>query len=154
VPATRTMQLTFENGRWLDTYAGRLVSRDPLGFNAADPNAYRYQGNRPYLASNVSSMLSDGAGTFGGIPGGTAVTHDGNLEPETSTSTTGSGWWPFSSTVDRLAATRNGSGSDYSLAWGYDSIFGTLDTYTLGVPLWLRRNVGLPEYYNLNDYNN
>jgi hypothetical protein len=40
-----------------DPSIGRWVSEDPIGFTAADPNLYRYNGNNPTNATDPSGLL-------------------------------------------------------------------------------------------------
>ena len=42
--------------RWYDSTTGRWLSKDPIGFNAGDPNLYRYVGNGPTNATDPSGL--------------------------------------------------------------------------------------------------
>ena len=42
--------------RWYDALAGRWLSEDPIGFNADDPNVYRYVTNRPIEYTDPSGQ--------------------------------------------------------------------------------------------------
>ena len=39
--------LYYYRARWYDPAVGRFISQDPIGFQAGDPNLYRYVGNAP-----------------------------------------------------------------------------------------------------------
>lgn len=47
--------LQYNRSRWYDLSTGRLISQDPLGFDAGDSNLYRY-------AQNQYSTMTDPAG--------------------------------------------------------------------------------------------
>ncbi len=87
-----TTGLYYYRARYYDPQAGRFISEDPLGFNAGDPNLYRYVGNSPQNASDplgTTSMVEyslNVAGTLGGRAGliNTLATFGGN-EPYTLT---------------------------------------------------------------------
>jgi RHS repeat-associated protein len=40
-----------------DPSIGRFISEDPLGFEAGDPNLYRYVGNSPTNATDPLGLL-------------------------------------------------------------------------------------------------
>jgi RHS repeat-associated protein len=42
--------------RWYDPATGRWISEDPIGFNAGDPNLYRYVGNSPTNFTDPSGL--------------------------------------------------------------------------------------------------
>lgn len=57
-----------------DPRIGRWLSEDPIGFQAADPNLYRYVGNNPTNATDPSGLYELPYGWSGGVatfyPGG------------------------------------------------------------------------------------
>jgi RHS repeat-associated protein len=54
--------------RWYDPAAGRWISQDPIGFQAGDPDLYRYVGNRPADFADPSGLdwLDDAANVAAG----------------------------------------------------------------------------------------
>jgi RHS repeat-associated protein len=55
----------FERGRYYDPHTGRWSTEDPMGFDASDPNLYRYATNRPTEATDPSGLDSIVAGKDG-----------------------------------------------------------------------------------------
>ncbi len=46
-PYDESTGLQNNHHRWYDSESGRFVGQDPIGFDAGDPNLYRYVGNQP-----------------------------------------------------------------------------------------------------------
>ena len=48
--------LYYYRARWYDPAVGRFISQDPIGFQAGDPNVYRYVGNAPGDAKDPKGL--------------------------------------------------------------------------------------------------
>ncbi|MCY2970209.1 MAG: hypothetical protein NTZ30_06020 [Planctomycetota bacterium] len=48
----------YYRARWYDPSSGRFISQDPIGFQAGDPNLYRYVGNAPGDATDPEGKWS------------------------------------------------------------------------------------------------
>jgi len=51
-------QLYNYNARWYDPGTGRFLSQDPSGFDAGDPNLYRYVGNSPLNGTDPTGLFT------------------------------------------------------------------------------------------------
>jgi RHS repeat-associated protein len=51
------INLQYNRARWYDSFSGRWISQDPLGFDAGDSNLYRYVNNGPTLATDPSGLF-------------------------------------------------------------------------------------------------
>jgi RHS repeat-associated protein len=53
------INLQYNHARWYDSFSGRWISQDPLGFDAGDSNLYRYVNNGPTGAIDPSGLAPD-----------------------------------------------------------------------------------------------
>ncbi len=54
--------LYFYRARYYDPATGAFLSEDPIGFDAGDPNFYRYVGNNPTNATDPTGLFEASAG--------------------------------------------------------------------------------------------
>jgi len=52
-------QLQYNRARWDDAHAERWLSEDPIGFEAGDPNLYRYVGNSAISQTDRNGRVID-----------------------------------------------------------------------------------------------
>jgi RHS repeat-associated protein len=50
------INLQYNHARWYDSFSGRWISQDPLGFDAGDSNLYRYVNNGPTGVTDPSGL--------------------------------------------------------------------------------------------------
>jgi RHS repeat-associated protein len=50
------INLQYNHARWYDSFSGRWISQDPLGFDARDSNLYRYVNNGPTIATDPTGL--------------------------------------------------------------------------------------------------
>ena len=68
--------LYYYRARWYDPAVGRFISQDPIGFQAGDPNLYRYVGNAPGDGTDPNGLAPklilrpDGSSIWINIPDG------------------------------------------------------------------------------------
>ncbi|NBR07889.1 MAG: RHS repeat-associated core domain-containing protein, partial [Planctomycetes bacterium] len=62
----------YYRARWYDPGSGRFISQDPIGFEAGDPNLYRYVGNAPGDGTDPSGLAKINLGNIkdGRVPVG------------------------------------------------------------------------------------
>jgi RHS repeat-associated protein len=78
-----TTGLQQHGARWYNPSTGRFLNEDPIGFDAGDPNLYRYVGNSPLNAVDPTGLVQAGnplTNLFnnfysGGYSGGTVSAH-------------------------------------------------------------------------------